>query len=392
MCIPKKLKSTVITFAGTNGKGSSLRLMEEICKAQGLTVGSYTSPHLNKYNERIKLNGEPVSDQLICQAFERIDHSRQEISLSYFEFGTLAALEIFNNKQPDVVLLEVGLGGRLDAVNIIDTDIAVITSIGMDHMDWLGNKLEDIAREKCGIMRPDTYAVCGERRDIKSIAESAQNIRARLLQLGKHFDYTKFSNSWEWSCNTGFDGFSGLEQPAMHGEHQYDNAATVIMVARLLQSNFNHQIEKEAINSALSSYYLPGRVEQVEKHGVQWVIDVSHNVDGVQRLHDFLSNGDVAGKTYAVFGLLKRKELEPIIEIMDGIIDSWFLTELTDPDSFSKDELSARVSRIVKAAGGVVAYSDFIELYPNLKKQVKPGDRVVLFGSFRMVEAFTKLG
>ncbi len=390
--IPSKLSSIVITIAGTNGKGSSLRLIEEICIAQGLTVGSYTSPHLNIYNERIKLNGEPVDDQLICDAFERIDQCRKDTSLSYFEFGTLAALEIFNNQRPDIVLLEVGLGGRLDAVNIIDSDIAMITSIGMDHMDWLGNTLEDIAREKCGVMRANKYAVSGERRNIQSIEETAQAVGAKILKIGKHFDYIKNDKDWEWNNNLGFGNLEKLSNPAMKGEHQYQNAATVLMVLAILQNELGIDISSESINKGLECYYLPGRVEAIQKDGVNWIVDVSHNVDGVQRLQEYLAQEPNHGKTHAVFGLLKRKELEPIIKVMDSVIDSWFLTELPDHDTFIKEELFFRVRNIVSQDKKVVVFSNFDELYPQLIKEIECGDRVILFGSFRMVEAFTKLG
>lgn len=400
--IPKKLRSIVITIAGTNGKGSSLRLLEEICKAQGLSVGSYTSPHIEKYNERIKINGVPVDDQIICAAFERIDKCRKDTSLSYFEFGTLAALEICNNQKPDVVLLEVGLGGRLDAVNIIDPDIALITSIGMDHMDFLGDNLEDIAREKCGIMRKDTYAVCGERRDITSIKDTAEELGSRLVKIGEQFDYKKTPEGWTWKeININGERVSGenaaswetkldLAQPVMRGEHQYQNAAAVVMVSQLLNRNTEVNISTDAINHALRSYYLPGRLEIVEKKGVEWVIDVSHNVDGVQRLADFISAEQCSGETYAIFGLLKRKELEPIVAVMDGCVDKWMLTELPDDDSFLKEELLQRVTPNV-TSNSVSAYTGLEQLYNDLLQQIKVGDRVILFGSFRMVEAFTKL-
>ncbi len=388
--VPQKLNSIVITIAGTNGKGSSLRLLEEICKAQGLSVGSYTSPHIEKYNERIKLNGEPVDDQMICEAFERIDVCRKDTSLSYFEFGTLAALEIFNNKKPDVVLLEVGLGGRLDAVNIIDPDIALITSIGMDHMDFLGDNLEDIAREKCGVMRQDVFAVCGERRDISSIKATAESVGAKLLKIGEHFEFEKLAEGWNWLDLKSSEVVPDLTTPFMNGEHQYQNAAAVLMATQLINKFYDINISKEAVNKALSSYYLPGRVEAIEKDGVKWVIDVSHNVDGVQRLADFISTEQCIGDTYAVFGLLKRKELEPIVSVMDNCIDKWMLTELSDHDSFTKGELLERVTPMVPSAT-IKAYAEFEQLYKDLLQQVKAGDRVVLFGSFRMVEAFNKL-
>ncbi len=388
--IPQKLNSIVITIAGTNGKGSSLRLLEEICKAQGLSVGSYTSPHIEKYNERIKLNGEPVADLTICNAFERIDACRKDTSLSYFEFGTLAALEVFNNEKPDVVLLEVGLGGRLDAVNIIDSDIALITSIGMDHMDFLGDNLEDIAREKCGIMRKDAFAVCGERADISSIKTTAKNVGAKLLKIGEQFDFEITDDKWSWQDLKSGEMVLDLCKPFMKGEHQYQNSAAVLMITQLINQFYDIEISKEAINTALSSYYLPGRVELIEKDGVEWIIDVSHNVDGVQRLADFISTQQCLGDTYAVFGLLKRKELEPIVTAMDSCIDKWLLTELSDHDSFTKGELLERVTPIVSSVA-VKAYTEFEQLYKDLLQQVKAGDRVVLFGSFRMVEAFSKL-
>lgn len=195
---PEKKQPITITVAGTNGKGSTVAFLEAIYRAQGLKVGSYTSPHILKYNERIKINGLPVSDETLCNAFERIEAVRDETSLSYFEFSTLAALDIFSRADLDIQLLEVGLGGRLDAVNIIDSDVAIITSICIDHTDWLGDTRTAIAIEKSGVFRQHCPAIVGDIDPPTSLIDCAQKIKAQLLLINHNFFYEKSVNSWNW--------------------------------------------------------------------------------------------------------------------------------------------------------------------------------------------------
>ena len=232
MLNPESIKPPTITVAGTNGKGSCIAFLEAIYRAQGYRVGSYTSPHILKYNERIKIDGVPVEDESICAAFERIESVREETSLSYFEFGTLAALDIFWRAGLDVQLLEVGLGGRLDAVNIIDANVTLITSICIDHCDWLGETREAIGREKAGIFRAGVPAIVGDPEPPDSLLQSAQAKDAPVFCIGKNFFYQKKAAGWDWIADN--RQLLDLPAPALKGEHQYCNAASVLSTIYLM--------------------------------------------------------------------------------------------------------------------------------------------------------------
>ncbi|MDD5273601.1 MAG: Mur ligase family protein, partial [Methylovulum sp.] len=229
---PKHLKPLTITVAGTNGKGSCVAYLEAFYKAQGYRVGAYTSPHILRYNERIKINGEPVSDGLICAAFTRIEAVRDGHSLSYFEFGTLAALDIFWRSGLDIQILEVGLGGRLDAVNIVDPDAAIVTSIGIDHVYWLGDTRESIGREKAGIFRTATPAIVSDLNPPASVIATAQERDALLYCLNQQFYYRKQGRHWDWHAEG--RQLNHLPEPALQGEHQYRNASAAILATQLL--------------------------------------------------------------------------------------------------------------------------------------------------------------
>ncbi|MEE9342253.1 MAG: Mur ligase family protein, partial [Gammaproteobacteria bacterium] len=225
---------TVITVAGTNGKGSSVALLEAIYRQAGYRTGSYTSPHLLRYNERIAIQGEPQSDRVIIEAFNRVDHARQQESLTYFEFGTLAALDIFHRSDLDVVLLETGLGGRLDAVNIIDADAAIVTTVDLDHQAWLGNDRATIAKEKAGIFRAAQPAISSDPASPEALQESAKQINANWLKNGEHFFIEQSVDHWLW--RSGEKTFDALPYPALIGAHQINNAAGVLMAI--------HQLDK----------------------------------------------------------------------------------------------------------------------------------------------------
>jgi dihydrofolate synthase/folylpolyglutamate synthase len=250
-------KIPTITVAGTNGKGSCIAYLEAIYLAQGYRVGAFTSPHILRYNERIRINGQPVDDDTICQSFERIDDLRGETSLSYFEFGTLAGLDIFAEADLDIQLLEVGLGGRLDAVNIIDADVSLVTTIAIDHVEWLGHTLEAIAKEKAGIFRSGKPAIVGDQITQTGLIQVAEEKNANLLQLGKAYLYTKHSEHWEWRNETSH--LSHLPLPILKGEHQFRNAAAVLMAVSELQSVL--PICLQSIAQGLQNAQLKGRFQ-----------------------------------------------------------------------------------------------------------------------------------
>jgi len=274
---PKPPPFTVITIGGTNGKGSSVALLESIFVSAGYQVAAYTSPHLLRYNERIRLNLHEAEDAQICQAFQRIDEARGDISLTYFEFGTLAALDIFYRQTVDIALLEVGLGGRLDAVNIIDADIALICSIGLDHTDWLGDDRESIAREKAGIMRPGKPVICSDADIPTTIFSEADRLDSKLLCLGRDFTYRRQDTSWQWSGRNG--EVHNFPLPALPGEHQLQNAAGVMMVLECLAESY--PVSCQVVQQSLQGMHIPGR-QQIISGKPDWIFDV-HTIGKVLR-------------------------------------------------------------------------------------------------------------
>ena len=254
-----QLEQTVITVAGTNGKGSSVAFLESILSAAGYRVGTYTSPHLFRYNERIRINSHEVDDAALCEAFAAVDEARGTSTLSYFEFGTLAALQLFSQAPLDIVVLEVGLGGRLDAVNIIDATVALVTSVGIDHCAWLGTDRESIGREKAGIFRATRPAICSDPAPPASVEKHAQKIGADWYCLGQAYDYTEEPGGWTW--RGAGRALEALPCPSLPGKHQLNNAAGVLMALELLSGQ--HPVTRAAIEQGLQSVSLPGRCQVV---------------------------------------------------------------------------------------------------------------------------------
>jgi len=377
---PDLSASTVISIAGTNGKGSSVALLEAMLKAGGYSTGSYTSPHLLRYNERIRLDGQPLSDQTIMEAFQAIDQIRGDLPLTYFEFGTLAALYVFSRQKPDVVLLEVGLGGRLDAVNIIDADLALVTSIALDHQDWLGNDLEAIGREKAGIFRAGRPAVYSAPDMPHSIEEQARKLGAPLYRNGRDYQarFEEAAEHWVWQGQDRI--IENLPLPALAGEHQLDNAAGVIMALILLEKRL--RLDVAAICRGLESVALPGRQQRIELSGVSWLLDVSHNPHAVARLAEHLHMHPVPGRTLAVLGMLRDKDVARAGELMKDVVQEWHLAGISDSRGLGAAELARRL-----AAAGVRGHlhERVRDAMQAAKQQAGKTDRVVVFGSFHTV-------
>ncbi len=369
----------LITVAGTNGKGSSVALLGAILTAAGYRTGAYTSPHLLRYNERIRIGGEEATDEAIMAAFDAIDRARDDITLSYFEFGTLAALWLFREQQVDVGLLEVGLGGRLDAVNIMDADVALLTSIGLDHAEWLGHDRNAIGREKAGIMRRDRPAVFSGEAMPEVIREMAAAQGTTLRVAGEDYDW-QVGPGGEWDWRGSAVTLSGLPAPALPGPMQYRNAAGVLATLEQLREQL--PVASEAVAEGLREARLPGRL-QVLPGPVEWLLDVAHNADAVGVLAAELDRRPVAGRCHAVFGIMARKELEPVLEALGHRVDAWWPLSLPDPDA----RPAPQVVRELERRGETVAGSgDAAALVASLSGQAEPGDRVIVFGSFRTVE------
>ncbi len=366
----------VISVAGTNGKGSSVAFLHAILSAQGYKTGAYTTPHIVDYNERIAIAGKPLSDESICQAFEKIDQARGDTSLTYFEFGTLAAVLCFVEQQVDVAILEVGLGGRLDAVNLWDADLALITTIAIDHVDWLGDDRETIGREKAGIMRANRPAVCGEAIPPKSIATVANELGANLFQYTQDYSYSIHNNNWQWK---GFGiEYKNLPTPALLGEYQYQNAAMVI--AGLSRSCI--QVDESSIRQGLQTAHVAGRLQKLQ-NSPEILLDVAHNAQAAQQFANFLQKNEIKGKTRAIFSILCDKDLESVVLSMRSIVDEWHLIALNDSRAIPIKQLESQLNQL--GLQTVSGYNDFADVLNSVKSVSSPNDRVVIFGSFLVV-------
>ena len=293
----------VITVAGTNGKGSCVAAIDSILRAAGYQVGTYTSPHLIDYNERININGQPVNDEAICAAFERIESARGDISLSYFEFGTLAALMILAEAELDVAVLEVGLGGRLDAVNVIDPDISIVTSIALDHQDWLGNDLDVIAAEKAAIGREGRPLIYGDKNPIPGLLAAANKIGARLFLNGRDFSFSQFGV------------INKTQLPPV-------SVACSLQAVNLLDSN----VSALTIEKGLNQVQLKGRYQQILVDDVNIVLDVAHNPQAAGLLAQRLSS--LNDKVIAIVGIMSDKDIPAILEPMIPKVKAWYFCDI----------------------------------------------------------------
>lgn len=364
---------TVVSVAGTNGKGSTIAFLESIFGAAGYPTGSYTSPHLHRYNERIRLQGRPVEDERIMAAFEAIDQARGDTPLTYFEFGTLAAFWIMVREPVAVALLEVGLGGRLDAVNLVDSDLAVVTSVDLDHQAWLGDDRDAIGREKAGIFRARRPAVFSAPDMPASVAEVAKALGTPLYRNGVDFHYQLEGERWRWQGRA--TRHSALPLPGLPGRHQLDNAAGVLMALELLDERLS--VTESAIRQGLSQVALSGRLQRIEQAGVTWLLDVAHNPHAARALAEVLSDFPREGRRYALLGMLSDKDVAGVIQPLAPLVDEWHLTGLTVERGRGADELARYCDgeRHATVAEGVAA----------LKKRVSHGDQVVVLGSFHTV-------
>jgi dihydrofolate synthase/folylpolyglutamate synthase len=371
----------VITIAGTNGKGSCAAVLESVCLCAGYRTACYTSPHLLRYNERVRLDGREVDDASLCGAFERVDRARGESTLTYFEFGTLAALEFFVRSAPDVAILEVGLGGRLDAVNILDPDVAIVTAIGHDHTAWLGETLEEIAAEKAGIFRPDRPAVIGHRHPAASLVSRAEELGCDLYVLGRDFDWEGGGREWFW---TG-PGSARVPLPelSLRGDFQRDNTAAALMGLSCLRPRIPLSVSDLRLGAQKAR--VAGRF-QVLSGEVTWILDVAHNAQASQALAENLRSIHCPGRLYAVLGILGDKDVRAITAPLAGLVHIWFLGQTRDPRALPAADLRAALTDV--AVGGAQrVHSRIEEALDAVTAAARPGDCVLVFGSFTTVEA-----
>ncbi len=369
-------KPYTITVAGTNGKGSCIALLEAILRAEGYRVGSYTSPHLLRYNERIRLNGIAVDDQTICDVFERIDQARGETSLSYFEFGTLAAIEIFSHAELDLQLMEVGLGGRLDAVNILEPNVTLITTIDIDHSDWLGESRDAIALEKAGVFRAGVAAVIGDRNPPAVLLERAHSESVPFTVLGIDFDYQSCAAGWRWS---GSDQTADrLPWPGLVGEHQLQNSSTVLET--LSQIRTERPVSQQAIRRGLESVRLAGRLQFIPA-AVPMLLDVAHNLQAAKLLAEHLRKEYSDRSVIALFSMMRDKDIAGVIETMKPVVDGWFVAPLKMARCAGTEQIRAAFSacQVTQFQDG---FDDLASALASARHSANEKTLIVIFGSF----------
>ena len=376
----------IVSVAGTNGKGSSVALMEGIFRAAGYRVGSYTSPHLVRYNERVRIGGKEVEDETLVEAFARIDEQRRETSLTYFEFGTLAAMDVFRNRNVDVAVLEVGMGGRLDAVNLFDADVAMVTAVDIDHVDWLGHDRETIGREKAGIFRARRPAVCADSNPPVSLERHARALGTSLFCLGRDFHYETQQGVWHWCA--GGTAWRNLARPGLAGEFQLRNAAGVLMVLELLRGML--AVTRDAVVQGIRDTLLPGRF-QISPGPVERIFDVAHNPQSAGALAELLRDRPCQGRTFAVLGMLGDKALGDVARAVMERVDAWYVAPVNSQRSATARDLRDVIAAI-DPGKPVQACNDIPGAYGKAVADARAGDRVVVFGSFYTVGEILGLG
>ncbi len=365
------LPCKVVTVAGTNGKGSTVALLESVLRAGGYRTGCYTSPHFLHYNERIALDGEPVADELICKAFAQIEQARGDISLTYFEFGTLAAFLVFAEQKPDVAILEVGLGGRLDAVNLIDPDVSVVTTIALDHESWLGSDIEQIGREKAGIFRSGRPAIIGSKQIVNSVRETAEALGCSSIdQLGYQYRWSQADQGWNWQ-QLNAEGEVTLQYLQLPDVNlPTDNAATVLQVIQHLGLD----IAGDALYQGLAAAQLTGRMQRLGR----FMLDVAHNPHAAEYVAKRLPQ--VKGKRVAFLGMLDDKDIESVLDIMAPHFDVWYLAQLEGPRATDVKRIESHLSAL--GCDNMRSFENVSSALDSVLEETCDQDLVFVFGSF----------
>ena len=377
----------VITVGGTNGKGSTCAMLESILLQAGYRVGLYTSPHLLQFNERARINGEPVADEALIANFSAVEAMRDNVSLTYFEFTTLAILRLFNEANLDAIILEVGLGGRLDAVNVMDADVAIVTSVDIDHTDYLGNTREAIGFEKAGIYRSGKTAICSDPVPPKSLIEHAQSIGADLWLLGRDFNYSGDKQQWNYGGRNQRRGALGY--PSLRGANQLLNASAVLAALEVLRLRL--PVSAQEVRNGLVMVDLPGRF-QVLPGRPTVILDVAHNPHAAAALSQNLENMGFHPYTYAVFGAMHDKDIDGVIAHLKDRIDHWCVTDLPLPRAATAAQLKEKLLNAgitpqnePGAECTIQSFSSPANAYLNAQSRAGENDRITVFGSFLTV-------
>lgn len=370
------LPGKVVTVAGTNGKGSTSAVLEALLLRTGRSVGVHSSPHFLRFNERIRIDGHEAGDQSICDAFARIDAARGEISLTYFEFASLAALLLFRENKVDVSILEVGLGGRLDAVNIVDATVSVITSIALDHQEWLGDTRDAIAVEKAGIFRRDQRAVISDPEPPVSLEKAAMETGVDAYYVGRDFHLREDAGRWSVTLRSP-GGTTREVQGEPPGGILSVNIAAALQAMVCLEEDFSDT----QLTDALAELRLPGRRETVELAGLQYILDVAHNPAAINKLLEYIDITPCNGKTIALFSVMADKDIHSMLEPCGGVFDGWFLA---DQPRNSRAADAAMVAETLRAQGErmISTSKNVRQAFRRAQTLMAPDDRLVVFGSF----------
>lgn len=370
--------ATVLHVAGTNGKGSSVALAAALLAETGGTVGTYTSPHVRYFNERIVVDGEPVSDDELVTAFEQVDAARGGAALTYFEFATLAALVVFDRRGVTVAVMEIGMGGRLDAVNAIEPTAGLITNVSLDHREWLGDDVETIAGEKAGIMRADKPVVFASADVPVTMRRCADAVGADLIVAGRDYRWHVSDGEWEWQGRA--HRLTGLLRPGLAGDIQVANAAGVL--ALLEAAGFESLLDSAIVNSAFGRASLPGRMQRIDADR-HYLLDVAHNPGAAQVLAAALGEDGFDGRTVAIIGVMADKDVEGIVTPLRAIVDDWIAVRGDGARALPADELARRVANATNR--GCLEADSVEDALAAAARLAGADDRVLVTGSFYVV-------
>ena len=371
-----------IVVAGTNGKGSCVAFLESMLTAAGLRTGAYTSPHLSRYNERVRIQVRPVSDAALVEAFERVDAARGDVSLTFFEFGTLAAADIIERARVDVAVMEVGLGGRLDAVNAFEPSVSLITAVGVDHRAWLGDDRESVGREKAGIMRTAVPCVIGERSPPASVLDRARAIGTPCRILGRDYGFRRESDHWTWWGNG--RAVERLPPPGPPGPHQVDNAAACLAALNWLSPRV--QLSDDAVRSGIANARIAGRLEWLDTPQ-RVLVDVAHNPLGAEALAAYLASFRPRPRRCAVCGVLGDKDAGAMLRALVSEIDAWYFASLPGSRGREAHELAGKLPGAVPSQ----AFDSVEAAFEAALEHRSELEEVVVFGSFVTVERVLRL-
>lgn len=378
----------VITVGGTNGKGSTCAMLERIYHSAGYRTGCYTSPHFLRYNERVRIACREIDDQRLVQAFAAVEQARlagEPVALTYFEFGTLAAMWLFMQTEIDVLVLEVGLGGRLDAVNVFEPACAIVTSVDLDHMDFLGNSRESIGYEKAGIYRPGVPAICGDLEPPASLLAYAGEIEARLLRNGRDFRFVAEGEHWSYLGIAA--QIDDLPMPALTGDFQRQNAACVLAAVEVMQIRL--PVATQYLAAGLHEVRLAGRFQRTMSRP-EVILDVAHNPQAAHALAENLRQSPCNGRTLAVFAMLADKDIEGVIEAVMAEIDAWYIAGISNARGAQAQQTAALIRQQARISA-ILSFSDVAAAYRQACLDASENDRIIVFGSFYTVAAVMPL-